>query len=106
MFTPERLVELEAPAAAGPEATQDAWSKHDLTNAVFTGDGAARYIAGAPAPPLLAGAIGRMAAVSAARGLTVSPAALHPLYVRRPDVELARDTASAKATATQADVDR
>jgi tRNA threonylcarbamoyladenosine biosynthesis protein TsaB len=91
VFTPERLVELEAPAAASPEATRAAWSAHDLANAVFTGDGAVRYVAGAPAPPLLAGAIGRMAAVSAARGLAVSPAALHPLYVRRPDVELARD---------------
>ena len=91
MFTPERLVELEAPAAASPSATRAMWSHHDLTSAVFTGDGVVRYIAGATPPPLLAGAIGRMAAVGAARGLAVSPAGLHPLYVRRPDVELALD---------------
>jgi tRNA threonylcarbamoyladenosine biosynthesis protein TsaB len=115
MFTPERLVELEAPAAASPAATLAAWSAHDVPSMIFAGEGAVRYVPALgcgdaatrmAAPALLAGAIGRMAAVSAARGLAVSPAALHPLYVRRPDVELARDTASAKATAGHADVDR
>ena len=97
-FAPERLVELEAPAAATPAATRAAWSHYDLASAVFTGDGAARYIEGAAPPPLLAGAVGRMAAISASRGLAASPAAIHPLYVRRPDVEIARDTASAKGS--------
>jgi tRNA threonylcarbamoyladenosine biosynthesis protein TsaB len=106
MFTPERLVELEAPAAATPEATRTAWSTHDLTNVVFTGDGAARYVAGVLAPPLLAGAVGRLAAVSASRGLAVSAAGLHPLYIRRPDVEIVRDSASAKLAASHTDVDR
>jgi tRNA threonylcarbamoyladenosine biosynthesis protein TsaB len=96
LFTPERLLELETPTVAGPDATRSAWAQYDLSSAVFTGDGAARYQAGAGAPPLLAGAIGRMAAVSANRGVTGSPGAIHPLYVRRPDAELARDTASAK----------
>ena len=91
LFTPERLVELEAPMAANPDATRAAWSRHDSRSVIFTGDGAARYLPGTAAPPLLAGAVGRMAAVSASRGLTVSPAGLHPLYVRRPDVELARE---------------
>jgi tRNA threonylcarbamoyladenosine biosynthesis protein TsaB len=91
LFTPERLVEVEAAAAASPEATRAAWSHYDLRSGVFTGDGAVRYVADAATPPLLAGAIGRMAAVSASRGLAVSPAALHPLYIRRPDVEIARD---------------
>ena len=105
LFTPERLLELETPAVAGPDATRAAWSRYDLSPAVFTGDGAARYLPGIEAPPLLAGAIGRMAAASANRGVTGSPAAIHPLYVRRPDAELARDTASAEASARQADVD-
>jgi tRNA threonylcarbamoyladenosine biosynthesis protein TsaB len=100
MFTPERLVELEAPAAASPAGTLAAWSNYDLPSAIFAGDGAVRYAAAlgfggrgsrVALPALLAGAIGRMAAVSASRGLTVSPAALQPLYVRRPDVELARE---------------
>jgi tRNA threonylcarbamoyladenosine biosynthesis protein TsaB len=101
MFTADRLVEVEAPMAASPSATLAAWSKYDLRSATFAGDGAVRYAAalgsgesqGATLAPmaLLAGAIGRMAAASASRGLAVSPAALHPLYVRRPDVELARE---------------
>ena len=91
LFTPERLLELETPAVAGPDATRAAWSQYDLSSAVFTGDGAARYLPGVEPPPLLAGAIGRMAGTSAIRGVTASPAAIHPLYVRRPDAELARD---------------
>jgi tRNA threonylcarbamoyladenosine biosynthesis protein TsaB len=92
-FTPERLVELEAPAAASPAATLAAWSAYDVASATFAGDGAVRYASAAKhaAPALLAGAIGRMAAVSASRGLAAPPAAVHPLYVRRPDVEIHRE---------------
>ncbi|HXD74396.1 MAG TPA: tRNA (adenosine(37)-N6)-threonylcarbamoyltransferase complex dimerization subunit type 1 TsaB [Vicinamibacterales bacterium] len=90
LFTPERLVELEPPTVAQPDAMRASWATHDLSSAVFTGDGAARYL-GAPAPPLLAGAIGRMGAVQASREQTISPAAVHPLYIRRPDAELARN---------------
>lgn len=91
LFTPERLVEIESPAAASPDATRAAWVGRNLTEVFFTGDGAARYLDGVESPPLLAGAIGRMAAVRASRGLDVSPAGVQPLYVRRPDVELARE---------------
>ena len=91
LFTPERLQELETPAVAGPDATRAAWSRHDLSSILFTGDGAARHLPGIEAAPLLAGAIGRMAATNANRGVTGSPAAIHPLYIRRPDAELARD---------------
>ena len=105
-FTPERLLELEAPAAASPTFTLAAWSTYDLPSATFAGDGAVRYASaitfGDPGhqseqagkmakPALLAGAVGRMAAVLASRGLAASPAALHPLYVRRPDVEIHRE---------------
>jgi tRNA threonylcarbamoyladenosine biosynthesis protein TsaB len=89
LFTPERIVELEPPTVADPGAMRASWAAHHLASAVFTGDGAARYLA-SPPPPLLAGAIGRMAAVQASRGHTISPAGVHPLYVRRPDAELAR----------------
>jgi tRNA threonylcarbamoyladenosine biosynthesis protein TsaB len=91
LFTPERIVEIESPAVASPDVTRAAWAGRNLTEVFFTGDGAARYLDGVESPPLLAGAIGRMAAVRASRGLDVSPAGLQPLYVRRPDVELARE---------------
>ena len=45
------------------------------------------------APPLLAGAVGRLALSRARRGEFTAPAGLHPLYVRRPDAELTRDRA-------------
>jgi tRNA threonylcarbamoyladenosine biosynthesis protein TsaB len=107
VFTPERLRELEPPAVATPDATRSSWARYRLTSAVFSGDGAARYLPGAGSPPLLAGAIGRMAAVSASRGLTVSPAAIHPLYVRRPDAELARAASAGAASHAHVDpVDR
>jgi tRNA threonylcarbamoyladenosine biosynthesis protein TsaB len=100
LFTPERLLPLEGPSVAGPDFTLRSWAQYDLSSAVFAGDGALRYATtihagshGAQiAPPaLLAGAIGRMAAAGAARGLAVSAAAIHPLYVRRPDVEIHRE---------------
>ena len=91
LFAPERLQELESPSVASPEATRAAWSRHNIVSAVFVGDGASRYVPGSAEPPLLAGAIGRMAAVRAARGESVSAAGVHPLYIRRPDAELARD---------------
>jgi len=68
---------------------------------VFVGDGAVLYedvvrrARGADAlvlpAPLLAGAIGRLAARDLGRGAPSNPAAVHPLYVRRPDAEVARD---------------
>jgi len=96
LFTPERLLELEAPSASSPAATLAAWAAHERPPVVFAGDGAVRYAAALgsreiASPALLAGCIGRMAAVLASRGLTGTPAGLHPLYVRRPDVELARE---------------
>jgi tRNA threonylcarbamoyladenosine biosynthesis protein TsaB len=41
--------------------------------------------------PVLAGAIGRLAHAAALAGERPSPDAIRPLYVRRPDAELARD---------------
>ena len=41
--------------------------------------------------PLLAGAIGSLAARGAAQGLAGAPHRIRPLYVRRPDAELARE---------------
>jgi hypothetical protein len=74
-----------------------------LSGAEFHGDGAVRYrddilamrgssaVVAAAVPPL-AGAIGRIAARRA--GEAVVPHAIVPIYVRRPDAELARDRRS------------
>lgn len=50
--------------------------------------GGARPVA---APALLAGIVGRLGASLHAQGRSGSPAAVAPEYVRRPDVEIARD---------------
>lgn len=72
---------------------------------LFTGDGAAVHGAviraalggrarfAEPVAPLLAGAMGEMAAHGFAAGHRPPPDAILPLYVRRPDAELARDRA-------------
>lgn len=73
----------------------------------FIGDGAVRYrdlIAAAlgdrasfvEPTPLLAAHIGRLAIVRAERGDAPPPHAIRPLYVRRPDAELARERAHTK----------
>ena len=102
-FSPERLVEVEGPTAGDPAATLARWGSHLRGASVtFVGDGAALYAEAiadhrsmpwevGPEPPLLAGVIGRMAVVRAQRGDTIDPAAVHPLYVRRPDVEVERE---------------
>ena len=102
-FSPERLVEVEEPIVGNPAATLTRWrNRMRDASVMFVGDGAVLYAdaisscasAGwqvLPQVPLLAGAIGRMAAARAERGDTIDPAAVHPLYVRRPDAEVARD---------------
>jgi tRNA threonylcarbamoyladenosine biosynthesis protein TsaB len=95
-FDPERLVALEPPTAGDPRETAARWAKQFEAPTIFVGDGAVLYRdalgAASIAPtPLLAAAIGRLAEARAARGEAITAAALHPFYVRRPDVEIARD---------------
>ena len=102
-FSPERLVEVEEPVVGNPAMTLTRWgSRIRDASVTFVGDGAVLYAdrisscasAGwkvLPQVPLLAGAIGRMAAARAERGDTIDPAAVHPLYVRRPDAEVERE---------------
>jgi len=91
--------ELIQPLSAAPEAVLNAWSDTlDLTRLTFVGDGATRYEEtlrrriGADVaivtPPPLAGLIGQIAAENPSRA--VLPHAIVPIYVRRPDAELAR----------------
>ena len=91
---------LTRPSSVPPADTLAAWKGLGVTGRVrFVGDGAVRYRTtieaelGAaalmlPEPPPLAGFIGRIAAEHPERG--VLPHAVVPIYVRRPDAELAR----------------
>jgi tRNA threonylcarbamoyladenosine biosynthesis protein TsaB len=102
-FSVERLVGLEGPTAGDPDATLDRWAPRVRGGRVVcVGGGAVLYAdtvrrrADAvwevlPESPLLAGTIGRMAMARARSGETIDPAAVHPLYVRRPDAEVERE---------------
>jgi tRNA threonylcarbamoyladenosine biosynthesis protein TsaB len=98
VFSRARLIELDPPSVADPAATLRRWTDElHLSPAIFAGDGAVTYAQAIDgrgqivAPPPLAGAIGRIAFERAQAGLTVDPAGVQPLYVRRPDAEVARD---------------
>ena len=103
-----RLACVDAPAVASPEATLARWPGIVSGRRVlFAGGGAVRYherdcrgtrrsrTCGVRTCPSLAAVIAELAEAAAARGLAVPPHALRPLYVRRPDAELARDRARA-----------
>ena len=87
------------PLAASPAAVLDAWNIPDDVSIVFVGDGAIRYReviedrlgsrAIVAEPPLLAPAIARIAFLQPERA--VAPHEIVPVYVRRPDAELARE---------------
>jgi tRNA A37 threonylcarbamoyladenosine modification protein TsaB len=99
-FSPAELTAIEAPAVQAPSAALDRWKTAGLTPDLFIGSGAllhAGVIAGAGhhrilPPPPLAGIIGRAAIARARAGDTVDPGSVQPLYIRRPDAEVARDT--------------
>jgi tRNA threonylcarbamoyladenosine biosynthesis protein TsaB len=97
-FTAGRLETIEGPSVGDPAATLARWIDELGVEPMFVGDGAAMYaseirsaIVGARviAPPDLAGTIGRLAVARASDAL--DPGSVRPLYVRRPDAEIARD---------------
>jgi tRNA threonylcarbamoyladenosine biosynthesis protein TsaB len=91
---------VAGPSVAGPAAILADWAGRRGAGAWFIGDAAlpsralireawgtaARFVD--PTPPL-AGVIARIAALRA--DTAVAPHAIRPLYVRRPDAEIARD---------------
>jgi tRNA threonylcarbamoyladenosine biosynthesis protein TsaB len=99
-FDPDRLAEIESAAVGDPLATLTRWQGiAEAGVGLLVGDGAILYRdvvrRAAPAtvvvePKLLAGPIGLIAAARARRGETVTPVGIRPLYVRRPDAEIAR----------------
>lgn len=97
-----RLTEVEDPMVSAPEATLDRWRRLGLPDAIC-GDGAVKYREQLPSSigivevPPLAAVIGRLALAAARDGLTVAPAGIQPLYVRRPDAELAREAAARRS---------
>jgi tRNA threonylcarbamoyladenosine biosynthesis protein TsaB len=93
----ERLI-VEA-SALPPDRTLDHWAESTAVHVRFIGDGAVRYadlIRGSAGqdvdimpPPALAGIIGRIAYEAPDRARL--PHAIVPIYIRRPDAELARE---------------
>jgi len=101
VFDPDRLVELDPPSVDSPAAIWARWSNELVVPSVVIGDGAVLYEAivtpsRVMRPPLLAGAIGRLAVSYVRRGGAVHPSAVHPLYVRRPDAEIAREKGASR----------
>ena len=98
-FAPERVTPIGPPRVGPPLEMLDhaAASEAPIT---FIGDGAVLYRddilsrlpnAEVASLPPIAGTIGRIAAERAKRGDVIDPAAIQPLYVRRPDAEVARE---------------
>jgi tRNA threonylcarbamoyladenosine biosynthesis protein TsaB len=98
---------LTEPSSLPPAETLAAWKALGVTGPIrFVGDGAIRYRntveseLGSPAlllpePPPLAGFVGLIAAEYSERA--VLPHAVVPIYVRRPDAELARSRKMTRA---------
>ncbi len=97
---------LDPPTASPPEPLARAWAADDAGRVIVIGDGVPRTAA------LLAAAFGpdaalrepgplagTLAALAAADGAPTRPHGVVPIYVRRPDVELARDRAAVRPTA-------
>jgi tRNA threonylcarbamoyladenosine biosynthesis protein TsaB len=110
-FAVDRLAGIDAPQVGRPAATLARWrAQCGRTPIAFVGDGAVRYAeviasdGAEPAAhvvrptPLLAGAIGRIALARVRAGAPADPAGVQPLYVRRPDAEIARESAPPQRT--------
>lgn len=101
LFTLARLIERDAATVGDPVATLSRWVGQFGAVSLFVGNGAVTYADVVAAPerikpfPLLASTIGLMAVSRAQNGDTVDPAAIRPLYVRRPDAELDRERKNA-----------
>ena len=101
-IAPEVAV-LEQAEVGNPNETLERWSGSPWGRLLrFVGDGALAYreqilVSLGPSvrlidpTPALAPVVGEIAMRRAARGEAVSPHAIRPIYVRRPDAELARD---------------
>jgi tRNA threonylcarbamoyladenosine biosynthesis protein TsaB len=94
---------LDDPSVAMPSAVLERWMNSAWwESSMWAGDGVLKYrdiVSNGLVPaarvidptPLLAPAIGRLAQQRASAGMALPPHTVRPLYVRRSDVELARD---------------
>jgi tRNA threonylcarbamoyladenosine biosynthesis protein TsaB len=93
---PRPVVEVDPPRVARPALLVAEWSTRGVQPRIVIGDGSPFYPAegtpavALPAPPI-ASILGRLAVGCARRGEIVDPGGVRPLYVRRPDAEMARD---------------
>jgi tRNA threonylcarbamoyladenosine biosynthesis protein TsaB len=100
-FAADRLQVVEGATVGSPSAILDHWMVElEVAPGIFVGDGAALYedvirralgSARVTGHRMLAGTIGRLAIARAPEA--VDAGELRPLYVRRPDAEIARDHA-------------
>ena len=100
-FESSRLTTTEDAHVGDPAETMERWRRIVGNEPIVViGDGAVAFSetirAASPRasilePSPLAGAIGRLAVAQARKGATVDPAAVMPLYVRRPDAEIDRE---------------
>lgn len=106
-FHAARLREIEGPMVGDPSETLARWRTFGVQPTTFAGDGATLYAetigrerpqARVLAAPLLAATIGRLAMARAATGTVSGAASVQPLYVRRPDAEIARDQKKSNTT--------
>ena len=104
-FSAARLEEIDGASVGDPEGTLRRWSDAGRLPDVVVGDGAVLYeahlnnVARVVPPRPLAAALAQMGAARAASGAALHPAAVHPLYVRRPDAEVARECRTSPSNA-------
>jgi len=97
LYSGERLEEIEGPVVSAPDAALARWLHMDCRPDVWIGDGSAVYstiidgIGEVRKTEPIAGTIGRLAISRSRAHGAINPAAIQPLYVRRPDAEVARD---------------
>jgi len=93
----DAIEEVESPRVDRPELVLRDWFERAPGPVAIAGDGAVLFqdvigrLSEVIAPPPMAAVIGRLAPLEAANGGSMSPAGVQPLYVRRPDAEIARD---------------
>jgi tRNA threonylcarbamoyladenosine biosynthesis protein TsaB len=115
-FALDRLDEIEGPRVDRPAATLERWRPQLAAGAaMIAGDGATIYAeliaadaASSNLPtrvlqptPLIAGTMALTALALARAGTAVDAGGVRPLYVRRPDAEVARDSAPPRGTKTR-----
>jgi len=87
-------IAIEEPTVDTPEAVLARAAASSIAATTFIGDAAVKHRSRLPGivdpTPLLAGAIAALAHARAAAGELPPPHAIRPLYVRRPDAEIAK----------------